>query len=117
MKCILPYSKCVYSLSNGDCSGRDRPNSEHAKCYRVSGKKKMITRARVKSTVVLYEPLQISVVIQRDLITPVMRVYVGKKEIAMLIFIEKNMWHLTVGIEANNELDAVEATLKYLGYK
>ncbi len=61
-------------------------------------------------------PLQISVVIQRDLTIPVMRVYVGKKEIAMLGF-SKNCWHLPEGIKASNELDAVNATLKYLGYK
>jgi len=50
MKCILPYSDCVY-LGKGRC--RDSLNSPFngdAKCHRLAGKKAMIKRARLETT-------------------------------------------------------------------
>lgn len=117
MKCILPYANCVYRLANKDCSdGIERPDKKEAKCYRVSGKKKMLIRARGESTSELYEPLYVQAVRSRFENYSVLRVFVGEKCVTILKY-RGGVWYLNDVDMGNNELDAVERTLKHLGYK
>lgn len=123
MKCILPYSRCVYSLTNGGCGGVDRPDNKNAKCYRLSGKKKMLKQTKIDSIIVLYEPLEVNIEVCSGLVVPIMYIRVGKLKIATLKHyrVKGGSWclidtkpPLSMG---KDEVDAVEATLKYLGYK